>query len=42
MNPLGYAFEMYDDFGRFRQVEELEYREHLIKEAPDKLSLIHI
>jgi hypothetical protein len=35
MNPLGYAFEMYDDFGRFRLVEELEYPEHLITEAPD-------
>jgi hypothetical protein len=35
MNPLGYAFEMYDDFGRFRQEEELEYPEHLITEAPD-------
>lgn len=36
MNPLGYAFEMYDDFGRFRLEEELEYPEHLIKEAPDE------
>ena len=36
MNPLGYAFEMYDDFGRFRQEEELEYPEHLITEAPDE------
>lgn len=35
MNPLGYAFEMYDDFGRFRLEEELEYPEHLITEAPD-------
>ena len=35
MNPLGYAFEMYDDFGRFRSKEELEYPEHIIKEAPD-------
>lgn len=36
MNPLGYAFEMYDDFGRFRLKEELEYPEQLIKEAPDE------
>jgi len=36
MNPLGYAFEMFDDFGRFRQKEELEYPEHMIKEAPDQ------
>lgn len=35
MNPLGYAFEMYDDLGRFRTEEELEYPEHLVKEAPD-------
>lgn len=36
MNPLGYAFEMYDDLGRFRTEEELEYPEHLVHEAPDK------
>ena len=35
MNPLGYAFEMFDDLGRFRTKEELEYPEHLIKEAPN-------
>jgi hypothetical protein len=33
MNPLGYAFEMYDDFGRYRTKEELEYPEHIIKLA---------
>ena len=36
MNPLGYAFEMFDDFGRYRRKEELEYPEHLLNEAPDK------
>ncbi len=36
MNPLGYAFESYDDFGRFRTEEALEYPEHLIKKNPDK------
>lgn len=30
MNPLGLAFEMYDDFGRYRTVESLEYPENLI------------
>ena len=36
MNPLGYAFEMYDDFGRFRTEEELEYPEHLVKKMPER------
>ncbi|MDG1149911.1 MAG: DUF1588 domain-containing protein [Akkermansiaceae bacterium] len=36
MNPLGLPFEMYDDFGRFRKEEALEYPEHLIKKNPDK------
>ena len=36
MNPLGYAFEMYDDFGRFRIEEFLEYPDNLIKKSPDK------
>lgn len=35
MNPLGYAFESYDDFGRFRVRESLEYPEHLLKKQPD-------
>ncbi|MFK7852327.1 MAG: DUF1588 domain-containing protein [Akkermansiaceae bacterium] len=37
MNPLGNSFEMYDDFGRFRTQESLEYPEHLIEKRPDKL-----
>ena len=36
MNPLGYPFEMYDDFGRFRTEESLEYPEHLVEKKPDK------
>jgi len=36
MNPLGYAFEMYDDFGRFRTEETLEYPDKLIKEGPEQ------
>ncbi|MGB0767820.1 MAG: DUF1588 domain-containing protein [Phycisphaeraceae bacterium] len=35
MNPLGNAFEMYDDFGRFRTVERLEYAGKLIEEGPE-------
>ncbi len=37
MNPLGNTFEMYDDFGRYRMEEFLEYPEHLIEKRPDKL-----
>ncbi|QTN32067.1 DUF1588 domain-containing protein [Akkermansiaceae bacterium] len=36
INPLGLPFEMYDDFGRFRTVEALEYPENLIEERPEK------
>jgi len=36
MNPLGYTFEAYDDFGRFRIEEFLEYPEHLITKRPDE------
>jgi hypothetical protein len=40
MNPLGYAFESYDDFGRFRTEESLEYPDQLIKKNPDKWTLL--
>ena len=36
MNPLGLPFEMYDDFGRYRTEERLEYPEHLIEKVKDK------
>lgn len=36
MNPLGYAFEMYDDFGRFRKDESLEHPDNLVTKGPDK------
>ncbi len=36
MNPLGNTFEMYDDFGRFRTEEYLEYPEHLLSKRPDE------
>ena len=29
MNPLGNAFEMYDDFGRYREKEELEHPDNI-------------
>lgn len=34
MDPLGFPFELYDDFGRFRTEEALEHPENLIKKAP--------
>jgi len=34
MNPLGVAFEMYDDFGRFRSEERLEHPDNIIEPAP--------
>jgi|TARA_B110000914_G_scaffold166213_1_gene146763 hypothetical protein len=37
MNPLGNSFECYDDFGRFRLQESLEYPENVIEKKPDKL-----
>ena len=33
MDPLGFPFESYDDFGRYRTAENLEHPENLIKEA---------
>ena len=36
MNPLGYAFEMFDDFGRYRTEEALEHPDNLLKKNPDK------
>lgn len=36
MNPLGTAFEIYDDFGRFRTEESLEHPDNLVKKMPDK------
>ena len=33
MDPLGFPFESYDDFGRFRTQENLEHPDNLIKEA---------
>jgi hypothetical protein len=36
MNPLGNPFESYDDFGRFRLRESLEYPNKLVKKNPDE------
>lgn len=36
MNPLGLAFEMYDDFGRFRTEELLEHPDNLIRSGNGK------
>lgn len=33
MDPLGFPFESYDDFGRFRTEESLEHPDNLINEA---------
>ncbi|MGY8770277.1 MAG: DUF1588 domain-containing protein [Pirellulales bacterium] len=41
MNPLGYSFEMYDDFGRYRQEESLEHPDNLIKKGLEKAA-IHV
>ena len=40
MNPLGYTFETYDDFGRFRSEESLEYPDKLIRKSQDKGTLL--
>lgn len=36
MEPLGLPFEMYDDFGRYRTQERLEYPENLVEKVKDK------
>jgi Protein of unknown function (DUF1588)/Protein of unknown function (DUF1592)/Protein of unknown function (DUF1585)/Planctomycete cytochrome C len=41
MNPLGYAFECYDDFGRYRLAEALEYPDKIVKKGPDKAELLN-
>lgn len=39
MNPLGYTFEIYDDFGVYRTNESIEHPENLIKKAKEKQPL---
>ncbi|MFM2171258.1 MAG: hypothetical protein RI957_1487 [Verrucomicrobiota bacterium] len=41
MDPLGFPFEIYDDFGRYRIEEFLEHPENLIKKAPAPHGPIH-
>ena len=36
MNPLGNPFEMYDDFGRYRTKENLEYPENIVSKPKRK------
>ncbi len=36
MNPLGLAFEIYDDFGRFRALENLEHPANILAKAKAK------
>lgn len=36
MNPLGLAFEMYDDFGRYRTEESLEHPDNVLVKATGK------
>lgn len=36
INPPGIPFEIYDDFGRYRTKERLEYPENLIEKVKDK------
>lgn len=36
MNPLGLPFEVFDDFGRYRLNEPLEYPEHLVARTKKK------
>lgn len=36
MNPLGYPFERFDDFGRYRTEESLEHPDNLIAKSKDK------
>jgi len=36
MNPLGLAFEIYDDFGRYRTMESLEHPSNIVAKAKSK------
>ena len=42
MNPLGYAFEVYDDFGRYRTEESLENSENLVAKAQPKSGTLDV
>jgi hypothetical protein len=39
MNPLGFPFEVFDDFGRYRRDEPLEYPEQLISESGNRADI---
>ena len=38
MNPLGLTFEIYDDFGRFRKMEELEHPDNILSKGRGKFA----
>ncbi len=39
MNPLGVAFEIYDDFGRYRRQERLEHPDNVLQPTPKERGL---
>lgn len=41
MNPLGYPFEAYDDFGRYRTMERLEHPDNITKKGTLKPNVPH-
>lgn len=36
MNPLGYVFESFDDFGRYRSEENLEHEDNILKTVTER------
>lgn len=38
MNPLGLTFEIFDDFGRFRKLEELEHPDNIVTKGRGKFA----
>lgn len=42
MNPLGYTFEIYDDFGMYRTKESLEHVDNLISKYDNKKRALHL
>ena len=38
MNPLGLTFEIFDDFGRYRKLEELEHPDNIVSQGRGKFA----
>jgi hypothetical protein len=38
MNPLGLTFEIFDDFGRYRKLEELEHPDNIVSKGRGKFA----